>query len=93
MFVLVYFNQNFDIKRSNALEYYIPKDIIKKYNIITNGNNFYDQPIDSDIKQYKEVKKLTTGRGEDYTTGCLLDYEYIKNHYKLIAVDLSRKKE
>ena len=45
-----------------------------------------------DIKPYKEIKKLTIGQVEDYTTECLLDYEYIKNHYKLIAADLSRQK-
>ena len=46
-------------------------------------------PTDSDIKQYEETRKLTTGQGKEYTTGCLLDYEYIKNHYRLIEVDLS----
>ena len=56
--------------------------------------NFYDQPIISDTKWYEEVRKLTTGRlCEDYTTGCLLDYEYIENHYRLIAFDLIREKE
>ena len=60
--------------------------------MIFNGKNFYDQPIDSDIKRYGEIKKLTTGQGEDYTTGYLLDYDYIKNHYRLIAVYLSRQK-
>ena len=54
--------------------------------------NFYDQAIDPKIKQYEEIRKLTTGQGEDYTTRCLLDYEYIKNHYRLIALDLSRQK-
>ena len=39
------------------------------------------------------MRKLTTGQPDDYTTGYLLDYEYIKNHYRLIAVDLSRQKE
>ena len=39
------------------------------------------------------IQKLTTGQCKDYTTGCLLDYEYIKNHYRLIAVELSRQKE
>ena len=71
---------------------YLPKGIIKNYNVIINGENFYDQPIDSDIKRYEEIRKVVTGQVEDYTTGCLLEYEYIKNHYKLIAVDLSRKK-
>ena len=61
--------------------------------MIINGKNFYDQPIDSDVKLYEDIIKLTTGQGEDYTTGCLLDYDYIKNHYRLIAVNLSRQKE
>ena len=51
-----------------------------------------EKTIDSDIKRYEEIRKLTTGQGEDYTTGCLLDYDYIKNHYRLMAVDLSRQK-
>ena len=54
--------------------------------------NFSDQAFDSDIKLYEEIRKLTTEQGEDYTTGCLLHYEYIKNHYRLIAVRLSRQK-
>ena len=68
------------------------KSYDKNYNIIINGKNFYDPPIDSDIKRCKEIRKLTTGQDEDYTTGCLLDYDFIKNHYRLIAVDLSRQK-
>ena len=54
--------------------------------------NFYDQASESDIKQYEEIIKLKTGLSEDYTTRCLLDYD-IKNHYRVIAVDLSRQKE
>ena len=42
--------------------------------MIINGKNFYDHPVDSDIKRCEEIKKLTTGQGEDYTTRCLLDY-------------------
>ena len=52
--------------------------------IITSSSmkkNFYNRVNDSEIKQYKEIRKLTTGQGENYTTGSLLDYEYIKNHY------------
>ena len=45
------------------------------------------------IKWYKKIRNLTTGQGEVYATGCLLDYEYIKKHYRLIADDLSRQKE
>ena len=56
------------------------------------GWNFYDQPVNDIIKQYDEIRKASTGYGDDYTTGCLLDYAYFKNNYKLIAFDLSKQK-
>ena len=61
------------LKRFNAQKYYWSKEIIKNYNVIINGKKFYDQPIDSDIKRYEKIR---------ITTGCLLDYDYIKNHYQ-----------
>ena len=54
--------------------------------------NFYDQPIDDLIKQYDEGRKVSTGKGDGYTTGCLLDYAYFKVNYKLTAIDLSKQK-
>ena len=54
LFVLVCTNQDNSIKRFNAKKYYLPKGTVKNYNVIINGRNLYDQPIDSDIKQYKE---------------------------------------
>ena len=45
------------------------------------------------IKKYDEIRKIATGEGDDYTTVCLLDYQYFKDHYQLIAVDLSKQKE
>ena len=45
------------------------------------------------IKQYDEIRKTVTGQGDDYITGCLLDYQYFKDHYQLIAVDLSKQKK
>ena len=57
------------------------------------GRNFYDNPIESDIEKYRELKKVMIGKGEDYTTGSLLDYNYFKKHYKLVAVDLAKQKE
>ena len=95
LFILVDPNRNNDIKRFNARKYCLAKNIIiidQRYAIIS-GKSFYNQPIDSDIKRYKEIRKLETGQSEDYTTGCLLDYDYIKHHYRLITVDLSRQKE
>ena len=91
LFVLVIQVDN--AKRSKAKRYYVPKGIIKNCNVIINEKNFSGQPIDSGIKQYEDIRKLTTRQGQDYTTGCLLDYDYIKNHYRLVEVDLSRQKK
>ena len=55
LFVLVYTNEDNNAKRFNAQKFYLPKDIIKNYNVIINGKNFFDQPIDSDIKRYEEI--------------------------------------
>ena len=64
-------------KRVNGKKYYLLKGSTKSDNLNVNGKNFYSRPIDSDIKQYEEITKLTTKQGEDYTTGCLLNYDYI----------------
>ena len=56
------------------------------------GRNFYDQPINDMIKQYDKVRKVSTRQGDDYTTGCLLDYAYFKDNYRLIAANLSKQK-
>ena len=93
LFVLVYSNRKNEVKRFKTQRYSWPNWIIVNYNVIINGKNFYDQPIEIDIKQYKEMKKLATVQGENYTTGSLLDYDYIKNRYRLIAVDLSKQKD
>ena len=66
---------------------------MKHYNVIINGKNVFDQPNDSDIKWYEETREIWTGQDEDYTPWCSLDYDYIKNHYRLIAIDFSRQKE
>ena len=55
------------------------------------GKNFFDQPINSNLKIYENIREIATGQGDDYTTGCLLDYNYFKNYYKVIAVDLSKQ--
>ena len=66
---------------------------INKCNVLIDGRNFYDRPISDQIKKYIEIREIATGQGDDYTTGCLLDYQYFKDHYQLTAVDLSRQKE
>ena len=55
------------------------------------GKNFFDQPVKNDTVTYENIRKITIGQGDDYTTGCLLDYTYFKKYYKMIAVDLSKQ--
>ena len=55
------------------------------------GGNFFDQPINNINKTYENIRKITTGQGDDYTTGCLLDYSYFKENYKMMATDLSKQ--
>ena len=55
------------------------------------GRNVFDQPINSMSKTYENIRKIATGKGDDYTTVCLLDYPYFKDNYKMIAIDLSKQ--
>ena len=57
------------------------------------GKNVFDQPINNDFKSYENIRIIAAGQGDDYTTGCLLDYPYFKENYKMIAIDLSRQNE
>ena len=56
-----------------------------------NGENVFDQPIKDDKVTSENIRKIATGKGDDYTIGCLLDYQYFRDNYKMIAVDLSRQ--
>ena len=86
-------NTNNRVLRNSHTKYFLPRVNITNYNVLIDGRNFYDQPINDLVKQYDEIRKTATGQGDDYTTGCLLDYQYFKDHYNLIAVDLSKQKE
>ena len=79
--------------KNSQQTYYLPRNDLNKYNVIIDGRNFYDNSIESDIEKYRELKKVMIGKGEDYTTRSLLDYNYFKKHYKLVAADLSKQKE
>ena len=56
-----------------------------------NGENFFDQPIKDNKVTYENISKIATVRGDDYTTGSLLDYPYFTDSYKMIAIDLSKQ--
>ena len=75
-----------DEQRTSHSGYYLPNVEIKDYNIMINGENFFNQPIKNNKVTYENIRKITTGQRDDYTTGCLLDYSC-----KMIAVDLSKQ--
>ena len=79
--------------RESHKEYYLPTLEIKDYNVMIYGTNFFDQPIKDDLKTYNNIRKIATRQGDDYTTGCSLNYPYFKKYYKLIAIDLSKQQK
>ena len=83
LFVLAYDNTEGDneVSVDYFKKYFLPRVKIENYYIEIDGRNFYDQSINDPIKQYDEVSKVSTGQGDDYTTGCLLDFAYYKNNY------------
>ena len=73
--------------------YHLPKRKIKSYNVMIDWKNVFDQSVKNDIRAYDNIWQISTGQGDDYTTGFLLDYNYFKEHYNIIAIDLSKQKE
>ena len=96
LFVLAFDNTengNKKVERDGHRKCFLPRVNITNYNVLIGGRNFYNQPINDQIKKYDEIRTIATAIGDNYTTGCLLDYQYFKHHYQLIAVDLSKQKE
>ena len=79
-FVMAYNRVDGQPTRNGQRKYYLPRIDLEKYNGIIDGRNFYDNPIESDIEKYRELKKVMIGKGEDYTTGSLSDNNYFKKH-------------
>ena len=74
------------------IKYFLPILVIKDYNVMNDGRNFFDQPVKNDLKTYDNVKKNAIAQGDDYSTGCLLDYFYFEKHNELIAIYLTKQK-
>ena len=88
LFVLVFENEN---DRTSFSEYYVPKVEIKDFNVLVDGKPFFEIPVKNKEEAYDAIIEMS--RNNDYTTGNLLDYEYFKNHCRLIAIDLSKQIE
>ena len=88
LFVLSFENED---NRTSFLKYYVPKVEIKDFNVLIDGKPFFEIPVKNKEEAYEVI--IEKSRNNNYTTGNLLDYEYFKDHYKLIAIDLSRQIE
>ena len=84
LFVLAY--QNADDRQSFS-QFYLPNVMVKDYNVIIDKLAFSDLPIKTEA--YEKI--IDISRNNEYTTGNLLDYDYFKKHYNLIAIDLSKQ--
>ena len=80
LFVMAYNRVDCQPTRNGQRKYYLPRISLNKYNVIIDGRNFYDNPIEIDIEKCRELKKgsLVYYR---YTTGSLLDYNYFDKHF------------
>ena len=87
LFVLSFENED---DRTSYYKYYMPSVEIKDYNVLIDGNAFFELPIKNIEETYEKIIQITDHSGY-YTRGNLLDYEYFKEHYKLIAIDLANK--
>ena len=77
--------------RTSHSNYYLWKVEIKDYDVVIDGKNVFDQPINSQLKTFENIRKIATGKRDDDATGCLLDYSYFKENYKMIAIDWSKE--
>ena len=88
LFVLSFENE---ADRNSFSKYYVPKVEIKDYNVLIDGKPFFEIPVKNKEEAYEQIIEMT--KSNYYTTGNLLDDEYFKDHYKLIAIDLSKQIE
>ena len=86
LFVLAY--QNADDRQSFS-QFYLPKLMVKDYNVIIDKLTFVDLPIKTEEEAYEKIMDIS--RNNEYTTGNFLDYDYFKNYYKLMTIDLSKQ--
>ena len=88
LFVLTFENEDY---RTSFSKYYVPKVEIKNFNVLIDGKPFFEILVKNKEDVYEAIIEMT--KNNDYTTGNFLDYEYFKDHYKLIAIDLSKQIE
>ena len=86
-FILTFDN---NMNREGHARYYLPTIEMKDCNFINDGKNLFDQTIKYDVKTYNNIRKITTGQGDDYINVCLLGYNYFEKYFSMITIDLRK---
>ena len=89
LFVLSFSRNSNTESRCSYSNYYLPKVEINDFNILIDGKSFFDLPVKNAKEAYEKIVEISNNN--DYTTGNLLDFAYLKKNYKLIAIDLSKQ--
>ena len=89
LFVLSYQVVNNNDNRKSFSQFYLPRVMIKDFNVIIDKLAFFDLPIKTEEEAYEKI--IDISKNNEYTTGNLLDYDYFKKYHKLIAIDLSKQ--
>ena len=89
LFVLSFSRNNNPDNRDSFSDYYIPNVEIKDFNVLIDGESFFDLPVKNEEEAYEKIMDISNNN--DYTTGNLLDFGYFKENYKLIAINLSKQ--
>ena len=77
--------------RTVRTKYYLPTVEIKDYNVMIDGQNYFDQPVKNNSRTYYNIQKTVTSQRDDYTTSCLLDYNYFNKYQKMTAIYLIKQ--
>ena len=75
--------------RDSFSRYCVPNVEIKDFNVLIDRKNFFDLPVKNEEEAHKKIIEMS--RNNDYTTGSSFDFAYFKEHYRLIAIDLSKQ--
>ena len=82
-----------DPQKISNKRYYLPYVEIKDYNFMINGKFFFDQPVKNVKIKYENIRKIATGQVDEYAAACLSDFDYLRDNYKMIGIDLSKRQE
>ena len=89
LFVLSFARTNAGDNRDSFADYYVPNVEIKDFNVLIDGKSFFDLPVKNEEEACEKIMDMS--KNNDYITGNLLDFVYLKRNYRLIAIDLSKQ--